>query len=281
MGPSWLAKILKMALFFCLALGFVALLLAGYAAFIEPNWLEVVRIPVQTSSLPDEFVGVTVAQISDFHLGNSNNQAKLRRAVNQVLALHPDLILLTGDFVTSVRHGEDRILEAEAARLLAPLGVYAILGNHDWWSDPAAVAGAFYRAHVTLLDNSNVRLERGSASIYLAGLEDIYFAPDLSQTLAGVPAGAPVLLMAHEPVLADMAREDKRIFLQVSGHTHGGQIRLLGTHPIALPRYGRKYDAGMFQVGSLQLYVNRGVGVTLPPLRLGCRPEITLYTLGR
>ncbi len=198
-----------------------------------------------------------------------------------MLALHPELILLTGDFVTRVGSSEAKVLEKELARLSAPLGVYAILGNHDWWSDPAAVAGSLYRAHVTLLNNSNTRLQRAGASLYLAGLEDIYFSPDLSQTLSGVPVDGPVLLMAHEPVLADMAVKDKRIFLQVSGHTHGGQVRLLGAHPIALPRYGGKYDAGLFQVGSLQLYVNRGIGVTLPPLRLGCRPEITLYTLGR
>ncbi len=256
-------------------------MVVSYAAFIEPYWLEVVRVPARAASLPDEFVGATVAQISDFHLGNSNNQAKLHAAVDQVLALHPDLILLTGDFVSNVRSGEDQILEKEMARLSAPLGVYAILGNHDWWSDPDAVAGALDRAHVTVLDNANVRLERGGASLYLAGLQDIYLAPDLSQTLAGVPAGAPVLLMAHEPVLADLAVKDTRIFLQVSGHTHGGQIRLWGAHPIALPRYGEKYDAGSFQFGALQLHVNRGVGVVRPPLRLFCRPEITLYTLGR
>ncbi len=274
-------KILKMLLYVIVALIIVSLLLAGYAAWIEPYWLEVVRIPVQSAALPDEFAGITIAQISDFHLGNSNNQAKLHAAVDQVLALRPDLILLTGDFVSTVRFSAAQALETELSRLSAPLGVYAILGTHDWWSDPAVVAGALRRAGVTLLDNSNVRLDHKGASLYLGGLEDIYFHPNLAKTLAGIPADAPVLLMAHEPDQVEMAKADQRIFLQVSGHTHGGQIRLLGMHPVALPRYGRKYDVGMFQVGTLQLYVNRGVGVTLPPLRLFCRPEITLFTLGR
>jgi predicted MPP superfamily phosphohydrolase len=274
-------KMLRMVLYIIVALGFVFLLLAGYAALIEPYWLEVVNVPVRSALLPDAFVGITIAQVSDFHLGNSNNQAKLHAAIDRVLALRPDLILLTGDFVTTVRSGEAQVLEAELARLSARLGVYAILGNHDWWSDPIVVAGALRRARVTLLNNSNARLDRNGASLYLAGLEDIYFHPDLAQALAGIPADAPLLLMAHEPDQAEIAKTDGRIFLQVSGHTHGGQIRLLGIHPLALPRYGRKYDAGLFQVGSMQLYVNRGVGVTLPPLRLLCRPEITLFTLGK
>ncbi len=270
-----------MLLYVIAALGFVFLLVVGYATLIEPYWLEVVRIPVQSAHLPNEFAGISVAQLSDFHLGHSNNQAKLHAAFDQVLTLRPDLILLTGDFVTTVRAGEDQVLEAEMGRLSAPLGVFAILGNHDWWSDPEAVAGALRRAGVTLLDNSNARLDLHGASLYLAGLEDIYINPDLAQALSGVPADAPVLLMAHEPDQAEIAKADGRIFLQVSGHTHGGQVRLLGLRPLALPKYGRKYDVGLFHIGSMQLYVNRGVGVTLTPLRLFCRPEITLFTLGQ
>ncbi len=267
--------------FLLVGLSVAAVLLYGYAAYIEPYWLEVVRLPVHSANLPKTFRGVTIAQISDFHLGNSNNQVKVHAAIDRVLALQPDLILLTGDFVTGVRSGEAQILESELRRLSAPLGVYAILGNHDWWSDPWVVAGALQRARVTLLDNANVRLEHGGSSLYLAGLEDIYYHPDLPQALAGIPADAAVILMAHEPDQAEMAKTDGRIFLQVSGHTHGGQVRVLGLFAIALPVYGRTYDMGMFRIGPLQLYVNRGIGVTPLPLRLFCRPEITLFTLER
>ena len=272
-------KLLKMLLFFLIVLSIACLSIVGYAFFIEPYWLEVVHVPIETARLPEAFVGTTIVQISDFHLGNSNNQAKVHAAIDQVLALKPDLILLTGDFVSSLDSGEAQVLQAEVARLSAPLGVYAILGNHDWWSDAETVADALERAHVTLLDNSNVVFEKGAARLYLAGLEDIYFNPDLPRTLAGIPPDASVILMAHEPDQAEMSVTDERIFLQISGHTHGGQIRpFFVKNPIALPLYGRKYESGFFRVGLLQLYVNRGIGVTLPPLRLFCRPEITLFT---
>lgn len=275
-----LLKLLRMILYFLIGLVIACLLLAGYAAFIEPNWLQVEQVPIITDRLPEDFAGVTVAQISDFHLGNSDNQAKVHAAVDRVLALKPDLILLTGDFVSSLRSDEAQILEAEVARLSAPLGVYAILGNHDWWSDAERVAGALRQAGATLLDNSNVPLVRGASTLYLAGLEDIYENPDLRRTLSGVPEAAPVILMAHEPDQAAMSVTDERIFLQVSGHTHGGQIRpFFGKAAIALPIWGEKYDCGYYRVGSLQIYVNRGIGVTFPALRLFCRPEITLFTL--
>ena len=273
-------KLLRMGLFFLVSLCIACLLLAGYALLIEPYWLEVVRVPIKTAKLPEPFTGTTIVQISDFHLGNSNNQAKVHVAVDQVLALKPDLILLTGDFVSTLHSDEAQVLETEMARLSAPLGVYAILGNHDWWSSAKKVSDALQRAGVTLLENSNVVLEKGPARLYLAGLEDIYKKPDLRRTLAGIPTGAPVILMAHEPDQAEMSVADERIFLQLSGHTHGGQIRpFFGRSAIALPLYGRTYDRGYYQIGSLQLYVNRGIGVTPPPLRLFCRPEITLFTL--
>jgi len=252
----------------------------GYGWAIEPAWWEVKKVVIRSRRLPAEFNGYTIAQISDLHLSPYNRAEKLRAAINQVQDLQANMIVLTGDYVSTLKHGEAKVLAEELARLSAPDGVYAILGNHDWWTDAKVVVGALRQAGVTTLQNEHVAIRRGLSRLYLAGVDDVMEArADLRAALQGVPEDAGVVLLAHEPDYADLAARDARVFLQLSGHVHGGQVRLPGMAPFARPPWGEKYPDGWYRVKKLQLYVNRGLGVSFPPVRLFCRPEVTLAIL--
>ncbi len=174
-----------------------------------------------------------------------------------------------------------RIPWLEAVRpLSAPLGVFGVRGNHDWYRGVEPVTEIASAAGIRMLVNASVAVQRGGESLYLASVDDLYGQHhDLGRALAGVPRGAAVILLAHEPDFADTAALDDRIVLQLSGHSHGGQVRIPLLDATWLPRYGQKYPAGLYQVGGLQLYTNRGIGVVGPAIRFNCRPEVTLFTL--
>ncbi|MCL5958718.1 MAG: metallophosphoesterase, partial [Chloroflexi bacterium] len=199
-----------------------------------------------------------------------------------VIGLKPDLAVITGDLVSRLGSGEAESIVQELSRLSAPLGVFAILGNHDHWTEAGVVAAAIRSAGLTLLRNASVLIERAGERIYIAGVDDIWEnRHDLPLALSEVPAEGCAILLAHEPDFADEASLDRRVALQLSGHSHGGQVRVPGLGPLQLPFLGRKYPAGLRQVGGLRLYTNRGIGTIFPPLRLNCRPEVTLFELTR
>lgn len=250
---------------------------AWYAWRFEPTWLSVERLTLRLPRLPRSWDGATLAQLSDLHLGPVIGPAYIHTAIDVTLDLQPDLIVITGDFVSSLRQGEAEELEKALRRLRAPAGVFAGLGNHDWWTSAAVVAEAVRSSGVTLLRNEHVAL---SEDFYLAGVDDVWERQaDLARALRGLPDEACTLLLAHEPDYADLVANDGRVVLQLSGHSHGGQVRIPFVGPIALPYLGRKYPAGWRQIGGLQLYTNRGLGMVSPAVRFNCRPEITLFTL--
>lgn len=267
------------------AYGIGGVLVAGsvaywYGSTQEPHWLEIVRVRILAPRLPRAFHGLTVGQISDVHFGRFNNAAAGHAAVDALVGLHPDLIVLTGDLVSRLGPAEVRLIQDEFSRLSAPLGVYAILGNHEHWLDPDGAVRALRRAGLTVLRNANATMERGSDRLYLAGVDDVWEKQnDLSSALSGVPSDACVILLAHEPDFADVASKDARLVLQMSGHSHGGQVRLPMLGAVHLPHLARRYPAGLYQVGAMHLYVNRGIGVVAPAVRINCRPEVTLIEL--
>jgi uncharacterized protein len=251
-----------------------------YATRVEPDWLEVEHVRVSLPRLPKAFHGLTIAQFSDLHLGPFIGAKEVRAAVDAALQLAPDVIVVTGDFVSQLSHGEAEIIVEELSRLAAPEGVFAILGNHDWWTNSAVVSEAVERAGLMLLRNANIGLSRNGETLYLAGVDDVWEEQaDLPLALTGVPADAPAILLAHEPDYADIVTEESRVILQLSGHSHGGQVQIPFHGPLALPYLGQKYPVGLRQVGDLWLYTNRGIGVVSPPVRFNCRPEVTLFTL--
>jgi uncharacterized protein len=266
-------------LFFLASLS--TLLVWSDAVWIEPNWLAVERVTVSIRGLPAEFEGYTIVQLSDLHMSPAEiTIQRVRKAVDSTNQLHPDLILLTGDFVTADQKAKAETVAQELGRLQALDGVYAVLGNHDWWQGKSLVVNALTQAQIPNLDNKHILLQRGDSRLYLAGVDDTWEGHEnLPLALEGIPPGEVILLMAHEPDLADQVALDGRVSLQLSGHTHGGQVRIPGLPALATPRLGRKYTDGLYALGDMQLYVTRGVGVIFPPVRLFCRPEITFITL--
>lgn len=259
------------------------------AVLLEPNQPFLKRVDIDLPRLPEAFEGFTIAQVSDFHYDDVFTIHPIRKAVDIINGLRPDLVVLTGDFVTIpfVDYLHDETQPADAAEpcagilaaLRAPSGVVAVVGNHDVKADPQRVTGALAAHGVQVLRNQSLPLERDGARLWLAGLDSVSEGkPDLGQALRRIPGEEPVVVLVHEPDYADeVARYP--VDLQLSGHSHGGQIRfpLLGAP--YLPYLGRKYPWGMYQIARLVLYTNVGIGTIRVPVRFNCPPEITLFTL--
>lgn len=222
-----------------------------------------------------------IAQLTDIHHGPTVSLGFVQHAVEMTRRLEPDLIALTGDFVY---HGTEFIAPCFRAlgTLRAPLGVFGVLGNHDHRGDPWFTRQCMVREGIADLTNASRWVRRGRQALCIAGVADLWEdEPNLDQALAQVPAKAPVLLLAHNP---DYAEEltDRRVGLMLSGHTHGGQVNLPLFGPPVLPsRFGQKYASGLVRDGWKQVFVSRGVGTIIPPVRFRCRPEIALITLTR
>jgi predicted MPP superfamily phosphohydrolase len=251
----------------------------AYARLLEPRWFEVEHISVALARLPQAMDGFTVAHLSDLHTGPYLGPAELALAVDTVKGLTPQAIVISGDFVSRGNDWHRAELLAPLASLRAPFGVFAVLGNHDHWTDPARVASAVQRLGITVLANSSRQWSDTGQGLWLLGVDDIWVgAGSLETALAGVPEDACRLLLVHEPDFADRSAR-LGIDLQLSGHSHGGQVRLPLVGAPLLPQWGRKYPIGLQPAGASWVYTNRGLGVVDPPLRLNCRPEITLLTL--
>lgn len=247
-----------------------------YSAFVEPRMVTIKRQQVILPRLPESYNGLRVVQLSDFHFPNLNGPVHYREIVEMTNNLHPDLIVLNGDYVTSTDHARDcaQIL----GRLHAPLGVFAVLGNHDYRIGADPITEAFSRAGIVILRNQAHQLTRDSAHLWIVGVDDFCAGKsNLVKGLEGVPTDAAKILLIHEPDFADIAARHP-IDLQLSGHSHGGQMRLPGIGGLYYTNFGSRYPKGLYRVGNMQIYTNPGIGQVFP-LRFDCRPEITLLTL--
>ena len=268
------------------AAGVVAI--AGDAILLAPNRPRIVRQDFFLPRWPERMNGFTVAVLSDFHYDPHFSIHPLRAAIAMVSRLHPDLIALTGDFVSVPLVGDDQKAAFAAepcARLLrqmtAPHGLWAVMGNHDDGTDPEHVTRALQAENIRVLANHSEPIEQDGARFWLAGVNDVMSGTaDLSKTIRVVPAGEAVVLLAHEPDFADEAAQYP-IDLQLSGHSHGGQIRIPFLPPLYLPELAKKYVWGTYHVGPLMLHTSAGLGTVGVPMRLNCPPEITLLTLRR
>ncbi len=262
-------------------LGVTGIGTSAYITRIEPYWLSHSAVTIPLRHLPPAFEGFTIAHISDLHIGEWITAAQLEEVVAQVNALAPDLVAITGDIASTAYRG----LQADITRFLRSLnareGVAATLGNHDHWMDARIVRQAILDADAWLLWNTHAEVRRGGETLYIVGIDDVWEQQDdLDEALAEVPPEAvATVLLAHEPDFADEAAATGRIGLQLSGHSHGGQVRLPGIGAPALPWLGRRYDMGLYTLAGMHLYVNRGIGMSGFYLRFNCPPEITLITL--
>jgi len=254
------------------------------AAGVEPFHPLVERVEVRLPRLPKGLDGLTVAQLSDLHYDSPKAGEVIRSAVEITNQLAPDLIVLTGDYVTVspfVSRSRAALDSEPCAQILrdlhAPLGIFGVLGNHDHESDPRIVTRSLEAAGVAVLRNFNLRVEKSGVCFWIGGVDDVLGgSADLAATLQG--AEGFTLLLAHEPDYADVVAGHS-VDIQLSGHSHGGQVWLPLVGSPYLPRLARKYPRGLRQVGALRLYTNRGIGTILLPIRFNCPPEITLLTL--
>lgn len=278
-------------------------LMAGlYSFFIEAGlWLRVQRWQVPAAGFGT--APLRIALVADLHAGiPTMGPERIARIVARTNALGADLILLMGDYRATHPYQSRKVPIEECAPLLAglsaPLGVYAVLGNHDWRDDPAAQKRRAGPVHsqtilesngITVLANRAIRIERDGGAFWLAGLDsqaafsrqmvaDQPGADDLDGTMAQVTDQAPVLLAAHEPDI--FPRVPDRVAVTLSGHTHGGQIRLFGWIPVVPSRYGNRYAYGHLMEAGRHLVVSGGLGCSGFPLRFGMPPEITLVEIG-
>ncbi len=252
----------------------VVALLEGLRGAAFPA-LRHIDLPIE--GLPESFDGFRIGQLTDLHLGIPLARRAVRRAVAAVEAEHPDLLVLTGDYISFSRHLP--LLHRALRPLAAPYGIYAIFGNHDHWTNPDAIGRVLCGMGIHLLINAHATIAKDDAVLVVAGVDDIWDgAPDLDTALAGSRPGAPVILLAHAPDYADTAALSP-IAVQLAGHTHAGHIRLPGLGPLFLPRHGVRYDRGLHRVGRMWLYVSHGVGGL--PVRIGSRGEATIFTLRR
>ena len=266
-----------------------ALALGADSLFLEPVHPELVRVEIALERLPAAFDGFTIAQLSDFHYDEHFGVHPIRAAVDLVNGVRPDLVVLTGDFVTAsllvkqLHNGKESARAAEpCAKLLAGLqarlGKLAVLGNHDVGTDPGFVTEALQSNDIPVLCNTAFLIEQGGERLWLAGLDSLERKPKMEAALKIIPQSEPVVLLVHEPDFADRAAKYP-VDLQLSGHSHGGQIWLPGIGAPWLPYWARKYPRGRYQVGRLPLYTNIGLGTIRVPVRLNCTPEVTLVTL--
>jgi predicted MPP superfamily phosphohydrolase len=262
---------------------------------MEPRWIEVVRLGVLLPGLPEGLDGFTVAQVSDLHLGPYVSIDHVRRSVSITNDLGADLVVLTGDYVYGSASYSAACAQ-ELVALKAPYGVYAVLGNHDMWAGPRQVTEDLIAAGITVLRNDRQPLDMGPARLWLLGIKDTGYTGGpfgefravwqenrdaLAALLDGIPADEPRLLLAHNPDFNEMLPPG-RIDLALCGHTHGGQVRLplLGA-PVVPSSFGQKYASGLVQGPNSPVYVTRGIGLIPPPVRINCRPEVTLLQLRR
>ncbi|HEX9989504.1 MAG TPA: metallophosphoesterase [Chloroflexia bacterium] len=254
----------------------------GYAWAVEPNWLDVVKVKLTLPNLPGEFDGYRVAQISDIHAGKWMPGARLSRVVDIVNNQQPDLIAITGDFVTQTYLAAPVDIVPTMKRLRAKDGVVAVLGNHDYWGDlgPHLIRRVIRESGMVDLNNDVHTLERDGKLFHVAGVDSYRAgAGRLEQVIAKLSHKGAAMLLAHEPDYADVSARSRRFDLQISGHSHGGQVVIPFAGPPHLPPLGRKYHTGRYQVGDMIQYTNRGLGMVGLPVRFWCRPEITVFTL--
>ena len=259
---------------------------------LEPNRPRIVRREIALRRWPARLEGFTIALLSDFHYDPYFSEHPLHAAVSMVNGLHPDLIVLAGDFVsvplfneTDEKDQKAALAAEPCARLLrqmqAPHGLWAVLGNHDCFTDANVVTRAVRSQGIQVLANQSVPIEASGGRFWLSGVDDVMAgSPDLDLTLKPVPGDEATILLAHEPDYADYVAHHP-VDLQLSGHSHGGQVRIPFVGPLYLPELARKYVWGLYTIGSLTLYTNPGLGTVGLPVRWNCPPEITLLTLRR
>jgi predicted MPP superfamily phosphohydrolase len=260
-------------------------IMAIYSLFGEPTWLDVEQVEIILPRLPKSFSGLRILHISDIHIGGWMNRTRLSDVIELAKRQKPDLVVMTGDYVIGsswTENLDDAALDfiEEVSKLTADYLVLGVLGNHDHWTDAGKVRAMLSKCGVVELNNGVYSLRRGEDRLHIAGVDDVReHKARLGDVCNLLPESGGAILLAHEPDFADMSSQKDIFDLQLSGHSHGGQVVIPFYGPLVLPYLGRKYPSGLYKVGNMWQYTTRGVGMTEPAVRFNCRPEITVLTL--
>ena len=266
---------------------FLLLLLLGvgvWSFFVEPNRLVIHQEVIQIDNWPKELSGLRIAIISDIHTGAPFvNDNKLREIVARTNQLNPDLIVLLGDYMSGnswhSHRVEPDVTAAGLKDLRAPLGVYSVLGNHDWWYNGNKVRAAFVQNGISVLENETAEIKWRNSSFWLVGFADLWTRPQrIQETLSKIPDGSTIVAITHNPDI--FPRLPRNVQLLLAGHTHGGQVNfpIIG-RPIEPSDFGQRYAAGHVLEDGHHLFVTTGIGTSILPIRFRVPPEIVLLTI--
>jgi predicted MPP superfamily phosphohydrolase len=252
----------------------------GYMYKVEPSWVDITQVKLTLPRLATNFHGYQIGQISDLHAGGWITRQHLQDIVAAANAQATDLIVVTGDFFSGDPDFFAQDIIDTISNFSAPDGVLCILGNHDHWVGAGKVREVLAATPLTELNNAALTIERDRSLLTIVGVDDIWERQNrLDLALNKVPGEGAAILLAHEPDFADEAATTGRFDLQISGHSHGGQVVIPFIGPPHLPYLGQKYHTGLYRIGDMLQYTNRGIGMIRPYVRFNCRPEITVFTL--
>ena len=258
--------------------------LGTWAFWLEPASLELNEYRLEIPNWPQSLAGLRIAALADIHVGSPfNGLDKLDRIVALTNQSRPDLIVLLGDYVVHGVVGGEFVPPNESvpvlANLQAPLGVWSVLGNHDWWLDGEWVQDTLKHHGISVLENSSVPIQSGSEEFWLTGISDLWEGhADIPQALKDVPDNAPTVAITHNPDI--FPRVPSRVNLLIAGHTHGGQVRIPFFGPVIVPSsYGRRFAAGHIVDGDHHMFVSTGLGTSILSVRFLVPPEISLLVI--
>lgn len=253
--------------------------LAVVYMFIEPYWFKTKYINLESENIPDSFDGKKIVFVADIHYGEFFPQERLMDLVERINALKPDIIFMAGDFIGRGRQNIEPCFNG-LKNLKAPLGKYAVLGNHDYYNKGKTMKEAMKKADIKDLSNKGVWIRSGDGRIKVGGVEDLYQKVQLIEpTINDVTEDDFVILLSHNPDYAEQIQTDK-VDIVLSGHTHGGQVTFFGLWAPRIPsEYGQKYRRGMVEAPNTKVYVTTGIGCTGIPMRFFARPQICVIKL--
>jgi predicted MPP superfamily phosphohydrolase len=286
-GPAQWGRVPRWPKRLRVAFAAIILFLAGAAFWgflIEPGRLVVHEQTIQIDNWPPQLDGLRIAVISDLHVDNRFiTEKKLRTIVSRTNQLQPELIVILGDYIAGSGRTTERVEPEVFGPILkdfrAPLGVYSVLGNHDWWYSGAKVRKALEQNGIKVLENESAKVDARGTSFWLVGLADLWTRPQrIADTVAAVPEGQAVIALTHNPDI--FPNVPQRVQLVVAGHTHGGQVRLPIIGPvISSSEYGNRWVQGHVFENNHHLFVTTGIGTSIVPVRFGLPPEIVILTL--
>jgi predicted MPP superfamily phosphohydrolase len=258
----------------------IGIAVAWWSRFVHPFQTQLVHVIMPVARKHARLDGLTIGFVSDIHIGPHFHPDALRPTIDYLRKVQPDVLIFGGDYISESPRFVDSIVDPlEDMAATARHGAWAVLGNHDVANAPARVEAALERAGIAVLVNRSAEVTTAKGPIWLVGIDDALLgAPDLARAFAGIPADAPMIAIWHEPDRASEIVPFDPLFM-LSGHTHGGQVRVPGLTSVATPKLGKRFVIGRHDIEGMPLYVSPGIGMYRPPVRFNCPPEVVVITL--